>query len=81
MDKQKIEMLVNKVKKAQKLMEEVKAEILHCSSILNWHIFEYGDFEKICKVLGIEPSGERSEISGKTHYHADYKGLEIICVE
>ena len=78
MDKQKIDKLVNKIKKAQKLMEEVHAEINICNRVEYWYIFDEKDFKEVCEALGIKYY--EYNYGSSTHAKAIYNGLEIICV-
>lgn len=81
MNKEKIDELVNKVLQAQKLMGEVNKEVMHCSGILDWLIFNEYDFKKICEVLGIEYLRECGKATKNIFLRAHYKGLSIVCIE
>lgn len=78
MDKKQIDKLVNKIKKAQKLMEEVGAEIMICNGVDYWQIHEEKDFKEVCETLGVKIF--EYKYGGSWHGKAFYNGLEIICV-
>lgn len=78
MEKEKILKLIEKMKNARNLTEEVNKEIPTCITNDRWQIYEIDSFKAVCKVLQIDYEAKKDKKSGYTHYNAVYDGLRIV---